>query len=472
MRPNQPTELGYTEDSRAGRLSESIAAAQNPSALAALDADGDGVADNAAALGGVAAANYLRKDIDETVTGHNLTVSGGYISSDALFTADLEVVSGGVARFTDNGLFDSVVDIKPIASGITINTGVGNTHPTSQVAFGNSSALQVVFSNATTFGADVNVNAGNVVLSSGVNVNNTNATGRLRLAAADAGVAATARISVDGQGTNFLSLIYGKLTVNAGAGDHFGAAFDVQSPGTGVTVGDITGLSFFGGLASGDTADNVFGARYTAFAYGTVNNLFNGLVLVATASSGTTAADAVAVDISNQFYGASTAPCGGLRLSTDLGVSAASYGIKIEPPTDSSFWGVCDDWAGIILDEQGGDGGAPLTVADSIRINEVTWMPGATRGNVRFVGGNWNTGHLQLEFGHAWNDATNNVIRFKGSAPASETDGFAHFDNLNAVSGATPATLGNTGGGPAGAAQSGWLRVYTPSGARYVPCWT
>lgn len=83
MRPNQPTELGYTEDSRAGRLSESIAAAQNPNALAALDADGDGVADNAAALDGLASTQFIRSDADDSFDAGVVTTHDGLINATA-----------------------------------------------------------------------------------------------------------------------------------------------------------------------------------------------------------------------------------------------------------------------------------------------------------------------------------------------------------------------------------------------------
>lgn len=46
---------------------------------------------------------------------------------------------------------------------------------------------------------------------------------------------------------------------------------------------------------------------------------------------------------------------------------------------------------------------------------------GATKGNVRMAGGDWDTGHLQLNIGHIWYDGS--TLRGKASAPTGATDG-------------------------------------------------
>ncbi|HZL96740.1 MAG TPA: hypothetical protein VFB99_24005 [Vicinamibacterales bacterium] len=45
-------------------------------------------------------------------------------------------------------------------------------------------------------------------------------------------------------------------------------------------------------------------------------------------------------------------------------------------------------------------------------------------------------------------------------------------NSVAAVSGATPAVLATTGGGPTGAAQTHWLKIYHGTTARYIPVWT
>lgn len=90
-------------------------------------------------------------------------------------------------------------------------------------------------------------------------------------------------------------------------------------------------------------------------------------------------------------------------------------------------------------------------------------------------------------------DGTNDRVGISTSSPATlfDVDGNCRAQQLladgdtggtastttiphstTAISGATPATLGNTGGGPAAAAQSHWLKYYDGTTARYIPVWT
>jgi len=77
-----------------------------------------------------------------------------------------------------------------------------------------------------------------------------------------------------------------------------------------------------------------------------------------------------------------------------------------------------------------GSGGsfAPTTIDAFLIDAQASGNQGTTKGNIRFDGGNWNTGHLQMENGHLWYDSTNDRYRVSkdldGSAPTSETDGF------------------------------------------------
>jgi hypothetical protein len=88
-------------------------------------------------------------------------------------------------------------------------------------------------------------------------------------------------------------------------------------------------------------------------------------------------------------------------------------------PTSTTGSGTITNWHGIhILDNTsttiftGGD-------YDSILIDSVA-RSSATQGNIRFGGGDFDTGHLQLNTGHIW--ATSGDLRFKDSAPVSATD--------------------------------------------------
>jgi len=84
------------------------------------------------------------------------------------------------------------------------------------------------------------------------------------------------------------------------------------------------------------------------------------------------------------------------------------------------------------------------TTADAIRIDSQSNNGGAGLGNINMLGGNWNTGHIQLKDGHIWFDDTDNVVKMKGSAPTGESDGIG-FDqtaaNTNTPSGATAKQL-------------------------------
>jgi|GEM_PF-5722333 len=65
------------------------------------------------------------------------------------------------------------------------------------------------------------------------------------------------------------------------------------------------------------------------------------------------------------------------------------------------------------------DLGSAASSLDAILVDSQS-AASATKGNLRLAGGDWNTGHLQLNTGHVW--ATGGVLRFSSSAPASATD--------------------------------------------------
>jgi hypothetical protein len=68
--------------------------------------------------------------------------------------------------------------------------------------------------------------------------------------------------------------------------------------------------------------------------------------------------------------------------------------------------------------------GEARTTLDAIHIEAQNGTgSGAAFGNIVMAGGNWNTGHMMYGPGHVWMDQSANVLRFKATAPASESDG-------------------------------------------------
>ncbi len=298
--------------------------------------------------------------------------------------------------------------------------------------------------------------------------------GRVLIAAADSTTLEKARLGLVARTSGPLSYaMHGQLIVDSDASGAYGLSLETASDGAGRSIsGYLGGLYFFGGLQSGDTATGVYGALYDATCNGTVSQAVTGLH--ARASGGGSAPwgyRALYAECLHPSYDASLARA--IETYVDIGGASQAAAIIAGSPQDVFGIASCDDWASILVRdpaEQTGSG-ALWSVADAVRLEASTCAdPG--RGNIRFVGGGWHDGHLQLESSHAWTDKTANVIRFAGAAPASETDGFSHFSALTAVSAGAAATLGTIGGGPSGGAQSGWLKVWTPSGARWVPAWT
>ncbi len=73
-----------------------------------------------------------------------------------------------------------------------------------------------------------------------------------------------------------------------------------------------------------------------------------------------------------------------------------------------------------------GDLSVAGTLCNSISIAAAA-TTSATKQNINMAGGDWNTGHLQMENGHAWYDRTNDRFRVSkdldGSAPTAAIDG-------------------------------------------------
>lgn len=90
------------------------------------------------------------------------------------------------------------------------------------------------------------------------------------------------------------------------------------------------------------------------------------------------------------------------------------------------------------------------TNCDAVRVASQTSNGAALKGNVNCVGGDWNTGHLQLGDAHIW--ASSGVLRFAGEEPGSATDAALHVDvvsgdpRLGFYDITTPVTQPTTGG--------------------------
>jgi len=59
--------------------------------------------------------------------------------------------------------------------------------------------------------------------------------------------------------------------------------------------------------------------------------------------------------------------------------------------------------------------------AYAIRIVSQNDSGGASKGNLHFDGGNWDTGHIVMNGIHLWSNGTN--LYWKTSAPTTATDG-------------------------------------------------
>ncbi len=161
-----------------------------------------------------------------------------------------------------------------------------------------------------------------------------------------------------------------------------------------------------------------------------------------------------------------TAVGGRFELEAATGATITNgYGVQVPTPAAG---GTYTNGTGVYI----GDMTRFTSSANAINVAAATITTGALMQNIFMDGGNWNNGHLRLENGHIWNDATNNVIRFKGSAPTGETDGFSQFDAAVALGGGAAPTLGTIGGtGPATAAQAGWLAMFSGATRVFVPYW-
>ena len=97
------------------------------------------------------------------------------------------------------------------------------------------------------------------------------------------------------------------------------------------------------------------------------------------------------------------------------------YGLKIDAWDNTGTGNVFTNAFGIhIIDMMNGQDAS--TISDTIHIEAQDGThKGATKGNIRMAGGDWDTGHIQLGAAHIWFNGTN--ILGKVSAPTNGTDG-------------------------------------------------
>jgi hypothetical protein len=110
--------------------------------------------------------------------------------------------------------------------------------------------------------------------------------------------------------------------------------------------------------------------------------------------------------------------------ATGSGITASNYtGIYVNTPAP---WGggtsIATQDGLVIADQQlvrsAGDGSAIRVAPQTTR--------SASQGNLRFDGGGWNSGHVQLFQGHLWRDDAAGALRFNSAAaPSSSSDGNA-----------------------------------------------
>jgi len=88
---------------------------------------------------------------------------------------------------------------------------------------------------------------------------------------------------------------------------------------------------------------------------------------------------------------------------------------------DISSTGTISSLTGLLIEDMGVSSTSSTQPGDghAIKVDSQSFSS-ATKGNVYLAGGDWNTGHLQLNTGHVW--ATSGVLRFSASAPTSATD--------------------------------------------------
>lgn len=184
-----------------------------------------------------------------------------------------------------------------------------------------------------------------------------------------------------------------KMQMSTGASGSFhGARFNVAFQPTG---NDVTGVSFSG--AYYDTNDESSGTGHTIANLTVQDNNINFL-----GTGTTTTTNATGIGLATSYAG------------TNKTISAIRM-VWLKTPTAPGSGTTVTNQIGMQIDNLGGYGST-----DAILIGSQT-ADAATEANLRFAGGAWNTGHVQLGAAHVWSDGS--TLYGKASAPTGATDG-------------------------------------------------
>lgn len=168
----------------------------------------------------------------------------------------------------------------------------------------------------------------------------------------------------------------------------------------------------FSSATASSTIQNVWGGSFVALFSGSANsravNAFcTGGQFISRATqtgTGATLRDMIAAYLSCEATGQN------ITITTQSGV-------RILTPAAFGTGTTATSAYGIEIKDQRGQAG---TNNAAIRVDTQTLGSSATAGNIWCAGGDWNTGHFQLETGHIW--ATGGDLRFNDGTPASATD--------------------------------------------------
>jgi hypothetical protein len=211
-------------------------------------------------------------------------------------------------------------------------------------------------------------------------------------------------------GTLNLLTVVGHVLDTSGSASYVGVNFELRDKTQGQNTGTVYGAEFnviFDDAASTRAAGPLTFGRHAA-----------GLFSFANASDDNTAANQTRISFANCAYlrfqdlaGASPdVRINNLRmLEFELGSGnttiSAIHAIYVPDFTNRTHLTECD-----IMRIEAQDGA----------------NKGATKGNIVFEGGDWNTGHLQLGAAHIWSSGS--IVRIAGQFPGDATDAAIHIE--------------------------------------------
>lgn len=269
---------------------------------------------------------------------------------------------------------------------------------------------------------------GNVTLYTGYSLANESSTGRLRFADDDSlGSSYRAHIRALKSAGYTAGALYVRAVADS-ATSSLNAISGYCIGNTNLNQTSLMGLNFFAQSGGGTSVTTtLIGAQLTASINGTVTT-GRGLYGVTSGAGSFTTMVGVDTNISNTGNGTTVV---GFRSTTSPSGSATSvYGVQVQTPGGDP--GLTTTYSAVRIENvcyAGGDSGfaaamnaidiaAHSAAGDGFANPEVV-------GNIYMRGGDWDTGHIQLNTGHIW--ATSGIIRLRNGAPGSATDGALHI---------------------------------------------